>query len=328
MLRVERKVITILKINNFENNHEKTFTALGTINTLTVFGEKGKEAIDAAIKRVLEIDDRMSAFKASSDVMKINLSSGIKVQKINKDTFNLLKQSIEFSMLSKGSFDITIGPLTSLWGFGKKMNYIPKLEEIQKILPLVNYQDLILDENNCTAFLEKNGQAIDLGSIAKGYAADEVKRILLQYKIKNALINLGGNIVVLGHNPEKKLWRIGIQNPFAARGNYIGTVRVEKGTIVTSGSNEQFFIKDGVRYHHIIDPRTGYPANKELLSVTVLCESSTYADALTTDLFVSGIENALSILKSAKAEAIFVMQNHDVFVTDGLRGNFERSFSI
>ena len=328
MLRVERKVITILKINNFENNHEKTFTALGTINTLTVFGEKGKEAIDAAIKRVLEIDDRMSAFKASSDVMKINLSSGIKVQKINKDTFNLLKQSIEFSMLSKGSFDITIGPLTSLCGFGKKMNYIPKLEEIQKILPLVNYQDLILDENNCTAFLEKNGQAIDLGSIAKGYAADEVKRILLQYKIKNALINLGGNIVVLGHNPEKKLWRIGIQNPFAARGNYIGTVRVEKGTIVTAGSNEQFFIKDGVRYHHIIDPRTGYPANKELLSVTVLCESSTYADALTTDLFVSGIENALSILKSAKAEAIFVMQNQDVFVTDGLRGTFERSFSI
>jgi len=316
------------KRRKHEYNYEKTFNALGTINTITAYGKKGKDAIEAAYKRVLEIEDRMSAFKDGSDVMKINRSAGIEPKKINADTFNLLNRSLEFSNSSKGAFDITIRPLTSLWGFGKKLNYLPKKEEIDEVLPLVNYRELFLDEENCTAYLKRKGQAIDLGGIAKGYAADEVKRILLQYRIKDALINLGGNIVVLGHNPEGQPWRIGIQNPFAATGHYIGTVKTTNRTIVTSGSNEQFFIKDGIRYHHIINPRTGYPINNGLLSVTVICQSSTDADALTTALFVSDVVDAIPLLKSINAEGIFVMENQDVFVTEGLQGNFERSFNI
>ena len=311
-----------------EYNYEKTFTALGTINTITAYGKKGKDAIEAAYNRVLEIEDRMSAFKDGSDVMKINQSSGIEPKKINADTFNLLSRSLEFSNSSKGAFDITIRPVTSLWGVGKKLNYIPEKEEIHDVLPLVNYRELLLDKENCTAYLKRKGQAIDLGGIAKGYAADEVKRILLQYRIKDALINLGGNIVVLGNNPEGQPWCIGIQNPFAATGQYIGTVKTTNRTIVTSGSNEQFFIKDGVRYHHIIDPRTGYPVKNGLLSVTVICESSTNADALTTALFVSDMADAIPLLKSINAEGIFVMENQDIFVTEGLQGNFERSFNI
>ena len=133
--------------------------------------------------------------------------------------------------------------------------------------------------------------------------------------------------MALGSNPKAEPWRIGIQNPFAARGSYIGTVRISEGTIVTSGNNEQFFMKDGVRYHHIIDPHTGYPADNELTSVTVLCESSTDADAITTALFVSGIESTVPLLKCAKAEAVIVLENQDVLVTEGLRCNFERSFN-
>jgi len=318
----------LFKRKKENNKYGKTFTALGTINNISCFGKKGEEALNVAYKRVLEIDNRMSAFKNDSDVMKINKSAGIEAQKINVDTFNLLKRSLDFSKCSEGAFDITIRPLTSLWGFSKKLNYIPKKEEIEKALPLVNYQDLILDDEESTAFLKKVGQAIDLGGIAKGYAADEVKRIFLQYKIKDAIINLGGNIVVLGHNERGEPWKIGIQNPFSITGNYIGTIKTTNKTIVTSGSNEQFFIKDGVRYHHILDPHSGYPVNKELLSVTVVCESSIDADAVTTALFVSDMDQAIPMLKSINAEGIFVMQNQQVYVTEGLQKKFEGSFNI
>lgn len=319
-------IIIFFKRNKKNSKYEKAFTALGTINSIIAYGEKSEEAVTLAYNRVVEIDNRMSAFKEDSDIMKINHNSGIKSQKVNVDTFNLIKQSVEFSLRSKGDFDISIRPLTSLWGVGKKLNYIPEKTEIDKALGFVNYKDIDLDELNCTVYLKRKGQAIDLGGIAKGYAADEVKRIMEQHKIKDALINLGGNVVVLGKNPQGELWRIGIQNPFSTTGNYIGTVKITNKAVVTSGSNEQFFIKDGVRYHHIINPHTGYPVKKGLLSVTVICESSTHSDAITTALFVSDINEAIPMLKVFNAEGIFIMENQDVYVTEGLKENFERNF--
>lgn len=304
--------------------YEKTFLALGTVNTITAFGLNREEAIDAAYKRVLEIDDRMSAFKEDSDIMKINRSAGIEPQKINPDTFEVLKCAQKFSGASKGVFDITIRPLTALWGYGIKQSLVPDKEKIKEALALVNYRDLILDDKGTTAYLKHKEQAVDLGGIAKGYAADEVKRVLMRYNIKDALINLGGNIVAMGHNPTGAPWRIGIQNPLADRGQHIGSVTVTNKTVVTSGSYEQFFIRDGVRYHHIIDPRTGYPAESKFLSVTVICECSTDADAVTTAIFVQDINEPLPLLKSINAEAIFIMQNKDIFLTEGLAGNFER----
>lgn len=302
-----------------------TFFSLGTMNTITIFDSNRKDALNTACQRVLEIDDRMSVFKKNSDIMKINRSAGIKSEKINKDTFEVLKRALKFCKLSKGSFDITIRPLTCLWGIGKKQRFIPNKREIEEKLKLVNYNDLYLDEKKGEAYLRKKGQAIDLGGIAKGYAADEVRRIFLQYNIENALINLGGNIVAMGHNSSGEPWNIGVQNPLAPRGEYIGIVKVVNKTIVTSGSNEQFFIKDGIRYHHIINPNTGYPVNNGMLSVTVLSEASIDADAITTALFVKDINDSIALLKSIKAEAIFVMGNKDIFTTEGLVHNFERS---
>lgn len=305
--------------------YEKTFLALGTINTITAFGTNGEEAINTAYKRVVEIDNRMSAFKENSDIMKINNSAGIKEQRINDDTFKVLKRALEFSKMSKGAFDVTIRPLTALWKIGIKENFVPNENEINKKLKLVNYEDLILNNKEKSAYLKNKGQAVDLGGIAKGYAADEVKRILLQYEIENALINLGGNILTIGYNLSGAPWQIGIQNPFDARGQYVGTVTVTNKTIVTSGSNEQFFIKDGVRYHHIINPHTGYQSTNGLLSVTVLCESSIDADAVTTAIFVQNIDESIALLKNIGAEAIFIMENKNIFITEGLRANFERS---
>ena len=310
------------------NKCEKTFYALGTINAITAYGSGSEEAVNAAYERIIEIDDRMSAFKENSDVMKINNGAGIEAQEINSDTFEVLKCALKFSKASKGAFDITIRPITSLWGFGMKQNFIPDKDEIKKSLKLVSYQDLILDDKKTTAYLKNKGQAIDLGGIAKGYAADEVRRILMQYKVKDALINLGGNIEAVGCSPSGKPWRIGIQNPLSSRGEYVGIVKASDKTVVTSGCNEQFFVIDGVRYHHIIDPRTGYPVRNELLSVTVVCDCSIYADAVTTALFVQGFSESISLLKSINAEAVFIMKNKDIYVTEGLKDNFERSQNI
>lgn len=318
----------VLEKEAVNKKYSKTFFALGTINTITILGIDCEEILEEVCRRVVEIDNRMSAFKENSDIMKINERAGIKAQKINTDTYEVLKKALEFSKISKGAFDITVCPLTTLWGFRKKENYIPNKEEIYESLKLVNYRDLILNDKQSSAYLKNRGQAIDLGGIAKGFAADEVKRILLKYNIENALINLGGNIVTMGHNLKDEVWRIGIQNPLSARGKYAGWVTVTDKTIVTSGSNEQFFIKDGTRYHHIIDPRTGYPSNSDLLSVSVICECSVEADAITTAIFVQDINEAVPLLKSINAEAIFIMKNKDIFLTKGLINNFERSLNL
>lgn len=301
---------------------DRSFFALGTINYIKVFGYEDKSLIDQAVEKVLEIDDMMSAFKRHSDVSRLSHNAGYRFVKINNETLKLLKHSIKFSKMSCGAFDITIRPLVELWGIGKKQNYIPSESEIENTKGLVNYNDILIDEDSFFASLKNPGQAVDLGSIAKGYAADEVRKILLNNGITNGLINLGGNIITIGNRPDGKPWQIGIQNPLAPTGQYLGILSVTDKTIVTSGSNERFFIKNGIRYHHILDPRTGRPAQSSLLSVTAVCDSSTDADALTTALFVLGLENGMHLLKKLKAQAIFITEDLGIITTDGLNEEF------
>lgn len=304
---------------------DRTFFALGTINNIKIFNtrnEDAEDAMDEAIERINEIDDQMSAFKPESDISKISRNAGNGLQKVQKDTFELVRRAAAFGALSGGAFDITIRPLVELWGINKKGDFIPSNFEIQKALSLVNYQDIKLDEKSQSVSLKKSEQSLDLGGIAKGFAADEVKRILIKNGIHSAVINLGGNIITIGKRPDGQPWQIGIQNPFASRGVYLGVVSASNKTIVTSGSNEQFFIKDGVRYHHILDPHTGKPAQSSLLSVTVICSNSTDADALTTALFILGPEKSMPLLNERKADAIFVTEDLSVFATSGLKNKF------
>ena len=237
----------------------RQFEALGTLNEIKIFGCFDDSVLDIAAQRVFEIDNRMSAFKSNSDISKLNRNAGRNPTIINSETLKLLNIAKAFGELSNGVFDITVKPLVELWGIGKKQNFIPTRREIKKVLKLVNYRNIVTDKKNSVAYIKKLGQAIDLGGIAKGYAADEVKRILIESGITSAVINLGGNVSTIGMRPELKPWIIGIQNPLANTGEYLGILSVTEKTIVTSGSNERFFIKDGVRYHHILDPRTGQP---------------------------------------------------------------------
>lgn len=235
-----------------QNKMDKAFLALGTINNIKVFNSSDEYIVSDIIERVFEIDDRMSAFKQGSDITKINRNAGKKPQTVHRETFELIKKAFTFSLLSDGTFDITIRPLVELWGINKKECFVPSDSEISNKLGLVNYKDILLDEKSCSVMLKKEGQSLDLGSIAKGYAADEARRILEQNHIKSAIVNLGGNIAVLGKRPDSRPWQIGIQNPLASTGEYLGVLTAVNKTIVTSGCNERFFIKDGIRYHHIL----------------------------------------------------------------------------
>lgn len=304
------------------NYIDKEFHALGTINYIKIYDYFDESVLQQAVSRVNEIEQHMSAFLKGSDISRINGKAGEGFVEIHKDTLLLLKRGTSFSNLSDGAFDMTVRPLVELWGIGKKQNYIPSDKEIHSILKLVNYKDLILDEKNNLAMMKHPGQSVDLGGIAKGYAADEVKRILKENHVTSAIINLGGNVITIGNRPDGELWKIGIQNPMAKTGVFLGKLSVSEKTIVTSGSNERFFIKDGVRYHHILDAKTGFPANSSLLSVTVVSDCSMDADALTTALFVLGLKDGIQLLKKYHAEAIFVAENLGLYLTEGLINNF------
>ncbi|HEX3021007.1 MAG TPA: FAD:protein FMN transferase [Lachnospiraceae bacterium] len=314
------------------------FQALGTLNTIRLNDCHDKSISNRIVERVQEIDDHMSAYKQDSDIARIMLSARRdcisnsidavkKVEEvgninnnaiINTDTLEVLERALWFYGQSQGAFDITIRPLTKLWGIGKKNSYIPPQELIDETRRKVNASRITIDKEQTSAGYNVNGGSIDLGGIAKGYAADEVKRIIVRNGITSALINLGGNIVTVGMKPDGSSWKVGIQNPLAPRGEYLGVVEANDRTVVTSGSYEQFFIKDKIRYHHIIDPRTGYPAQSSLYSVTAICEKSIDADALTTSLFILGYEEGMELVDQVGSEAIFITDTMEVRMTKGL----------
>jgi FAD:protein FMN transferase len=302
----------------------KTFIALGTMNTIQAFGSKNHRAVDMAADRVCEISDRMSVYHKGSDISRLNARAGMGPQTIQADTLSLLALARQYSQLTADSFDCTLRPLTALWNIGKSGMNIPSAEEIMASLKLTGYEDLAVYPEKSAAELMRHGMSVDLGGIAKGYAGDEVRRILTENGVTSALINLGGNIVTLGNNPDGSLWTIGIQNPLRPRGESLFSLECSDCSVVTSGSYERFFIKDSKRYHHILDPRTGYPAQSSILSVTVLCPSGVHADALSTALFVLGLKQYAEfgslLLQNASAEAVYITERLELFLTPGLYG--------
>jgi len=261
-----------------------------------------------------------------SGVLAINRQAGIAPVKVRADLLEVLVAARRYAELSGGAFDPTIGPLVKLWGIGSETQRIPADYEIAAALELVNWRDLIIDRAAGTAFLNRQGMEIDLGAIAKGYAADEAARIAKEGRVKRGIIDLGGNIFALGWRDEKGSvpWRIGVQNPFDIRGESIGVLKVHDTSVVTSGVYERFFeTSDGKRYHHILSTINGYPAENGLLSVTIVTERSMEADALSTSVFAMGYEKGKALINSIPgADAVFVFADRSVKITEGLSGIF------
>jgi len=305
----------------------KTNFMLDTLISIQAYGSNASEAIDKVFERIDEIEKKMTSKADFSEVISINQLAGQDFCRVSPDTFFVIKKGLYYSQLSKGKFDITIGPLVSLWGIGTEHARVPTDDEIRETLALVDYSQVEINDNDNSVFLKKPGMAIDLGGIAKGYAADEAARILQDYGIKHATINLGGNILVLGGKSDGRPWRIGIQNPFfKTRGSIMATMEVWDKTLVTSGPYERYFEEGGKLYHHILDTDTGFPVDNDLMSVTIITDSSIDADALSTAVFAMGLEEGMNFIESNKnLDAVFITKDYNVYITPGVK---EYNFTI
>ncbi|NLM13774.1 MAG: FAD:protein FMN transferase [Epulopiscium sp.] len=327
-------LITIVSILSGCANNKGTNTvikeeiyALGTVIQIQIYDgdeDKAKKAIEESAKRIQEIENKMTVNQEKSEVIQINENSGKNFVQISPDTFYVIEKAKHYSDLTEGAFDLTIEPIVKLWGIGTEHARVPKQEEIDDLLDLVDYKDVILDKNTQQVKLNKKGQAIDLGAIAKGYTGDEVKKILKENGIKTAFVNLGGNVVTLGSKLDGSPWRIGVQNPLDERGKHIAVIEVVDETIVTSGNYERYFMENGKRYHHIIDPKTGYPAEAGIISSTIVTDASIDADALSTSVYVLGLEKGMALIESLEnVEAVIVTEDKKIYVTSGLKDRFK-----
>ncbi len=295
----------------------KSFTALGTVNTIQTLDGVSSIAAKAAVRRVKEINDKMSYYSRESEIYELNSMAGKGEVSLSYDTMKVLKRAKEFIDITNGAFNIASQPLTNLWEKAARRERPPHDSEIEKAM--ANIGTVELDDINLTASLPKKGQAVGLGGIAKGYAADEAVKTLKQFGTKNALVALGGNIWAIG-DKNGQGWRVGIQNPAEQRGVTLGDVMVFDETVVSSGVYEKFFMNSGTRYHHIIDPRTGRPAQTGLLSVTLIGNCSMDMDAVATAALILGINDGVELVKKMNAQAIFVDSMLNVFATSGLKG--------
>jgi FAD:protein FMN transferase len=284
---------------------EKNALKMDTVVKLKVYGPKANQAIEAAFKRIDEIEQMASATISTSDVSKINNSAGKEYVKVHPEIIKLIKFAEKYSEITNGAFDITIGPLIKLWGIGTENARVPSDSEIKSKLALVGYKNISINDKDNSVKLKKEGMSIDLGGIAKGFTADEVIKVLKKYDINTALINLGGStIYTLGQKPDGSLWSVGVQHPRKGRDQgYVGIIKMPQEALSTSGDYERYFIKDDKRYHHILSTDTGYPADAGVISDTIIIDSNIpdcnmLADLLTKVTFVSGVDKGFKIIDS------------------------------
>ena len=283
---------------------------LGTIGTVNLYQGGTDQLYDKIFSRLREIEGAMSSHSEDTEVARINQNAGIMPVQAGRDLITVLSTALRYAELSGGAFDPTVGPLVKLWGIGTENARIPEEGEIRGALDLVNWRDVIIDEEGGTVFLRRPGMELDLGAIAKGYAADEAAEIIRKAELPGAVIDLGGNIYALGTKRGGTPWRIAVQDPRNERGTYIGILEVRQKTVVTSGVYERFLETGGRRYHHILSTADGYPADTGLLSVTVIADASIDADALSTALFALGYERGRVLVDSREnIEALFVFRD-------------------
>ncbi|MGY3766756.1 FAD:protein FMN transferase [Vagococcus vulneris] len=299
---------------------------MGTYVNVQIFDEGKKDVIPKVYDRIKELDKKITVNKPGSEVDKINKEAGIKPVKVSDDVYDLIKDAIKYSKESKGGFDLTIGPITQLWHIGFDDARKPEQTEIDRELKFVDYHKVILDDKAKTVYLEEKGMELDLGAIAKGYITDEAVDVLKENDVTSAIVDLGGNVYVLGDSPRGKTgdWRVGIQDPNEARNTVVGSVTEKNKSIVTSGIYERNLEVDGKLYHHLFNGKTGYPFDNEIAGVTIISETSIAGDGLSTAVFSMGVKEGLNFVENRKdIEAIFVTKNDDIYLSSGIQDNFK-----
>ena len=283
-----------------------------------------EQAFDAVFAEFNRLDALLSVWKPGSDVLRVNGAAGIEPTTVGDDTMAVLEIAKQISEWTEGTFDVTFGAMADIWKFDHDQdNRVPSREEVDARRPLIDYRAIHLDPPGHTALLERHGMKIHLGGIGKGYAVEKAVGILRDRGFKDFLIQAGGDLYV-GGMANGRPWRLGIADPRAPEKSF-GTLDLSDGTFSTSGDYERTFIKDGVRYHHIIDPRTGYPATG-MRSVTIVTNRPVLADGLSKGVFILGPARGMALVERLPdVEAILVTDKNEVLVSSGLKDKFRQT---
>ena len=297
----------IYKTLSSNDGYIRTEFLFDTECSVRIYGKNAEKIAAEVFDELEKINQSTNMYSTSSEVSKINNSpAGVEV-KVSSGIIKMLKVAREISHETDGAFDLTVAAVTQIWNFKGQNPSVPKEEEIAELKERINYKDIVINEEKNTVIKAYSETKIDLGGIAKGYAADAIAEILKRSKAEGAIIDLGGNVVCVGKNPNAKdgEWKVGVQLPFRPTGEYEEIVKLEEGAVVTSGTYQRYFEADGEIYHHIINPKTGYPAEAEYSSVTIVSDSALVADCLATACFVIGEEKGVALAKKYSANIFY-----------------------
>lgn len=281
---------------------------------------RAQAAFDEVFAEFSRLERRMSTWIPDSDIQRVNQAAGVTPVQVSADVRDALKAARQISEWTGGTFDVTFGALSGLWKFDHDQdNVIPDMREVRRRLPLIDYRAIQIDEDAGTVFLARKGMSVHLGGIGKGYAIDRGANILRRNGFRDFMIQSGGDIYVAGLK-DGRPWRLGIQDPRGPANHSFAELDLSDGTFSTSGDYERFFIKDGRRYHHILDPATGEPARGSR-SVTIVANLASIADGLATGVFILGPEAGMALIERLPdVEGVIVSDKNEVLISSGLRG--------
>lgn len=301
-----------------ESKADASFFAMSTYVSLTAYGKMGEQAVLDAQEKVEELETLWSTTDEGSEIFALNHSSGMPVS-VSDETGDLLRFALEMAQETEGALEPTIYPVLLSWGFTTGENRIPGQEELELLLQNVGYDRVSMEENRVTL---PDGMQLDFGAVGKGYTGDILVELFKEKGVKSALLDLGGNIQVIGTRPDGNDWRVGLRNPYGE--GYLGVLEVCDLAIVTSGNYERYFVgEDGKTYGHIIDPADGYPAESGLASVTVLAKEGKLCDALSTALFVMGPDGAATYWRQHQDfDMILITGEGKICLTEGIKDHF------
>lgn len=303
--------------------------AMDTVMTVTAYGDRAEDAIQAAADEIDRLDMLFSVGEPSSDISKLNAG---KTAQVSGETMGLIQRSQELYRSTKGALNIAVYPLMKAWGFTTGEYRVPETEELASLLQHMDVEAIACDQDTGKVTLPE-AAGVDLGAIAKGYTSSCLMDIFAEYGLRSGIVSLGGNVQVYRDKPDGTKWRVAVEDPFGSdKQDYAGILEVENKAVITSGAYERYFEQDGKRYHHILDPATGYPADSGLASVTIVSGDGALADGLSTALFVMGKEEAIAYWREHETEfdVILIEESGDMTVSAGLKDCFtsDKPFTV
>ena len=297
--------------------YKETLKLMGNrfeISVVTHNKSKAKLCIQAAVDEIRRIEKLLTTFNESSQTNLVNRNAGLMPVKVDKELFDLIKRSKKISELTQGAFDITYGSIDKrFWNFDQTMTSLPDSQTAKQLVRLINYKNVVLDQNNMTVFLKEKGMRIGFGGIGKGYAAEKAKYVLQQMGIENGIVNAAGDLTAWGYQPNGKPWTIGIADPNVTR-NAFSYLELTNTSIATSGNYEKYVMIDGKKYSHTIDPKSGYPVSG-IKSVTIISPNAEIADAMATPVMIMGIRVGLDMINQLNGIECIIIDDADTIHT-------------